>query len=80
MGHRPIKIELGHEQEVEQIRYEMKSEEYLNLIKESYGYKQLLQLCKGDGLMIIRLNNLVSGAYKAGYDLGESGYCKRIKE
>lgn len=78
MGQRPIKIEFGHEQEVEQIRYEMKSEEYLNFIKESYIYGQIHQLCKEDELMKMRLDNLVSGAFKAGYDLGKSGYCTRI--
>ena len=78
MGHRPIKIEFGHEQEVEQIRYDRSSGEYINHIKESYGYKRFLQLCKDDELMKIRLDNLVSGAFKAGYDLGKSGYCTRI--
>lgn len=79
MGHRPIKIEFGHEQEVEQIRYEMKSEEYLNFIKESYIYRQIHQLCKGNEDLKRMLNNLITGAHRSGYDLGVSGYCKRIK-
>lgn len=78
MGHKPINIGTSHQQEVERIRYDSSSGEYFNHIKESYSYKQFLQLCKDDELMKMRLDNLVSGAFKAGYDLGKSGYCTRI--
>ena len=62
---------LYYKMQSEEDKYQEEIRRYFGTVEDGYAYKQLYDLCKDDGNLLMWLNQLIIESHRAGYDFSK---------